>query len=287
MTGPKEYYDSLIAQGYTYEQANSFTQQHFPDFSPAAMPTTLQPMAATMAAPMDGMMLAPQSVTNAMRPLSDSSPIGYIAVACVVISLALSTWGVLGGTWIVVDDDDDIGIELNLTHTTAEYDVRDVFGNDFDCDDFKDYEDEFQDDIGMDIDTTCDGNTLTLKISLSDNCDEEPNDDEICDASTAGLTGKIILWVAIGIGLIAALLISFNVFNIRAIPVDTQKFGMIAGISSGALVAIAVIVWMILMPNLENTDETYGLNVWLTFMAAVTGILAGILTKIHGNPSSL
>ena len=36
MSGAQEYYDGLIAQGYTPEQATGFTQQHFPGFSPAA-----------------------------------------------------------------------------------------------------------------------------------------------------------------------------------------------------------------------------------------------------------
>ena len=30
--GAQEYYDGLIAQGYTPEQATGFTQQHFPGF---------------------------------------------------------------------------------------------------------------------------------------------------------------------------------------------------------------------------------------------------------------
>ena len=84
MSGAQEYYDSLMAQGYTPEQAIGFTQQHFPGFSPAAampapmpapMPAAPQPMVVPMAAapqmdmpmgePMGGMMPAPQM---AMQP---------------------------------------------------------------------------------------------------------------------------------------------------------------------------------------------------------------------------
>ena len=242
-----------MAQGYTPEQAKGFTQQHFPGFSPAAaMPA---PMAAApqmgmpMGAPMGGMMPAPQM---AMQPSSGSSPSGYIAVVCVVITLALSTGGVLGGSWMVPDDgDDDLDVTITLSHTSLTDDVKDFFGTE-DCDE--------------------------------DDPDDADAEEETCDVATASLTGTIILWVAIGVGLIATLLISFNVFNIQAIPVDTQKFGMIAGISSGVLVAVAVALWMIMMPDLD--DSAYGLNVWLTFAAAATGIVGGILVKTHGNPSA-
>ena len=307
MSGAQEYYDSLMAQGYTPEQAKGFTQQHFPGFSPAAampapmpapMPAAPQPMVVPMAAapqmgmpmgaPMGGMMPAPQM---AMQPSSGSSPIGYIAVVCVVITLALSTWGVLGGSWLVADDDeaDDIDGRLTLSDTVIQSTVDDLFGVE-DCDELFDLvsKSELEDGFG---EITCEGDEITITFSHSERCDDWDSDDgddegeeEACDVATAGLTGTIILWVAIGVGLIATLLISFNVFNIQAIPVDTQKFGMIAGISSGVLVAVAVALWMIMMPDLE--DSAYGLNVWLTFAAAATGIVGGILVKTHGNASA-
>ena len=306
MSGAQEYYDSLMAQGYTPEQAKGFTQQHFPGFSPAAampapmpapMPAAPQPMVVPMAgapqmgmpmgAPMGGMMPAPQM---AMQLSSGSSPIGYIAVVCVVITLALSTWGVLGGSWLVPDDDDDdIDARLTLSDTVIQSTVDDLFGIE-DCDELFDLvsKSELEDGFG---EITCEGDEITITFSHSERCDDWDSDDgddeeeeEACDVATAGLTGTIILWVAIGVGLIATLLISFNVFNIQAIPVDTQKFGMIAGISSGVLVAVAVALWMIMMPDLE--DSVYGLNVWLTFAAAATGIVGGILVKTHGNASA-
>ncbi|MAI04222.1 MAG: hypothetical protein CMA07_00735 [Euryarchaeota archaeon] len=296
-----------MAQGYTPEQAKGFTQQHFPGFSPAAampapmpapMPAAPQPMVVPMAgapqmgmpmgAPMGGMMPAPQM---AMQPSSGSSPIGYIAVVCVVITLALSTWGVLGGSWLVPDDDDadDIDARLTLSDTVIQSTVDDLFGIE-DCDELFDLvsKSELEDGFG---EITCEGDEITITFSHSERCDDWDSDDgddedeeEACDVATAGLTGTIILWVAIGVGLIATLLISFNVFNIQAIPVDTQKFGMIAGISSGVLVAVAVALWMIMMPDLD--DAAYGLNVWLTFAAAATGIAGGILVKTHGNASA-
>ena len=308
MSGAQEYYDSLLAQGYTSEQAIGFTQQHFPGFSPAAampapMPAAPQPMAAPIAAapqmgmPMGEVMPAPTGDTMAMQPSSGSNPIGYIAVVCMVITLALSTWSVLGGTWIAIDDDDSSNDEetyMELNNIVILLPPDGVFGpGDYDgtCEDFlEDLDDgqfrydsksEYEEAIGAEV--SCDGDNVMIVSSLSDICDES-EDDEICDAASAGLTGTIILWVAIGVGLIAILLISFNVFNIQAIPVNTQMFGMIAGISSGVLATAAVVVWMIMLPELD--DSNYGLNVWLTFGSAATGIVGGVLVKTHGNPSA-
>ena len=301
MSGAQEYYDSLMAQGYTPEQAKGFTQQHFPGFSPAAampapMPAAPQPMVVPMAGapqmgmPMGGMMPAPQM---AMQPSSGSSPIGYIAVVCVVITLALSTWGVLGGNWLVPDDDempDDAEYQYTLREVIFVSSIEDFFGlDDYTCEEYLDLLDsdedysksDLEDDIGGEI--SCVGDDMQIAMSFSDGC-EESDDDEVCEAASAGLTGTIILWVAIGVGLIATLLIVFNVFNIGSLPINTQKFGMIAGISSGVLVAAAVVVWMIMIPDLDGAG--YGLNVWLTFAAAATGIVGGILVKTHGNPSA-
>ena len=59
-------------------------------------------------------MSAPQHIMAA----SGRSPLGYTAVACIVITLVMSTWGVLGGIW-AVDEADGLSAELTLSHTVA------------------------------------------------------------------------------------------------------------------------------------------------------------------------
>ena len=241
MSGAQEYYDSLMAQGYTPEQAKGFTQQHFPGFSPAAampapMPAAPQPMVVPMAAapqmgmPMGGMMPAPQM---AMQPSSGSSPIGYIAVVCVVITLALSTWGVLGGNWIVPDDDempDDAEYQYTLREVIFVSSIEDFFGlDDYTCEEYLDLLDsdedysksDLEDDIGGEI--SCVGDDMQIAMSFSDGC-EESDDDEVCEAAMQVLRDNHSL----GVKAIATLLIVFNVFNIGSLPINTQKFGMIA-----------------------------------------------------------
>jgi hypothetical protein len=60
MTEAQAYFDGLVAQGYTAEQAVGFTRQHFPEFGAAQTPVAVAPVAvapvAVAAAP--GMVMA-------------------------------------------------------------------------------------------------------------------------------------------------------------------------------------------------------------------------------------
>ena len=49
MSDAQGYYDGLIAQGYTAEQATEYTSQHYPDF--AAAPAAAEPAPAAAPAP--------------------------------------------------------------------------------------------------------------------------------------------------------------------------------------------------------------------------------------------
>ena len=125
---------------------------------------------------------------------------------------------------------------------------------------------------------------MIVEMNFSDGCEEDEDNEELCDMAAAGSAGSITLWIATIAGLGAAVLIISNVFGIGALPVDTQKFGMIAGIAAGALAGIAVLVWYLMLPS--DGDMSAGMNVWLTITGAVTGIVAGVLAKTHGNPSA-
>jgi hypothetical protein len=395
MSGAQEYYDGLLTQGYTPDQAKMYTQQHFPGFEPAAPqvapmdqfqvdqtqvqdvaqqhgvnPTQLAetarhfdanqdgvlqqselqataqqmvsttapvapaaaapPAAAPMAAPMGGMpapgMAAPAAAPmggmpapgmaapmggmpapgmaapmggmpapgmaapmGGMMPMpaasGDGGPLGYVAVACIVLTLVFSTWGVLGGTWLVPEEEVE-GMEMHasLRSATSTMSIEGVTGMDMTCQEFVDASEEAGVDVEEEMgDYSCDGDNIVITMSFSEGC-EDTDDEDACDMASAGLWGTIILWVAVVAGLGATLLIIFNVFGIGALPVNTQQFGMIAGIAAGALAGIGVLMWYILLPS--DGDMSAGLNVWLTIVGAVTGIAGGILTKTHGNPSA-
>ena len=379
MSAAQSYYDGLITQGYTPDQAQTYTQKHFPDFqatapqvapvdqfqvgqahvqqvsqqhgvdptqlvdtarhfdanqdgilqqselqataqqmtstvAPAApAPMAAAPMAAApmAAAPMGGMPAPGMAAPMAAAPMGGmpapgmaapmmagapmggmgmmpapaaaaggGGPLGYVAVACIVLTLVFSTWGVLGGTWLVPEEEiDDAEAYSTLTTMYVSIDMSEVLSTfDLTCQDMLDADEE-----GVYEGATCDGNVITQSMVWSDICDDT-EDEDACDAASAGTAGSITLWIAVAAGLGATILIIFNVFGIGVLPVDTQKFGMIAGIAAGALAGIAVLVWYLMLP--DEGDMNSGLNVWLTVTGAVTGIVAGVLTKTHGNPSA-
>ena len=253
-------------------------------------------MAAPMmgGAPMGGMMPAPAAA-------SGGGPLGYVAIALIVVTLVFSTWGVLGGTWLLPSEDTaddmpdymDVRASLNSVHMAM--DTSDDMYGDLSCDEVLDGAIEGGDWDKDDVE--CDGDILTMTMSWSDAYDEcqkaldddsttEEEDDceENNEMASAGTWGGITLWVSVAAGLGAALLIVFNVFGIGALPVDTQKFGMIVGIAAGALAGIGVLLWYLLLP--DSDDFVAGLNVWLTITGAVTGIVAGVLVKVNGKASA-
>ena len=99
--------------------------------------------------------------------------------------------------------------------------------------------------------------------------------------ASAGSFGGMILWVGILATLAATVLIVFNMLGMDVIPVDTQKFGAIAGIAAGVIIALAVFVWFLLLPE---GDSSTGMSLWVTIIGSMTGIAGGVLTKTHGNP---
>ena len=328
MSDAQSYHDGLIAQGYSPEQALQFTQQHFPDFTgmapaapamsapqpaaPAAYdPAPVATAPAVAAAPVGGGMLAPAMggapVAGSMADMvsshtssgSGSSAIGYVAVACIVAAIALSTWGVFGYEWLIVEKmdgeepPDGMSMTVGLNAMQMEQDLPKVFGDAWDssgmsCSDYKkSIESVTEEDGDSDLVVLeCDGDIFTMTMHYDkEQCEEEENqsDKDDCEATqNAGMTGTIILWTSIGTGVAATILILFNVLGVDALPVNTQKFGMIAGIAAGALAIIAVLAWWIMMPS-TDTDVSAGMNVWFTIVGGVLGVAAGILTKTHGN----
>jgi len=257
MSGAQEYYGSLIAQGYTPEQAKGFTQQHVPDFSPAAampapMPAAPHPMAAPMAAapqmgmpmgaPMGGMMPAPGNGPSILNWVA----LGLVAVSITMLLIAMfeQSWMVAQDNWIIEEEEDNF----------PEY----YFGLS-----------EFIIDSG--------GNGQYIAYD-GWNCNEE----ECSDMDSAGSTTMIILCIAILAAINALIMMCLNNFNVY-----NSKFGMIACFVSGNLAIIGTIIWLIMFPEV---GELAPMNVGMSFyMAIISGVFivgAGVCEIITGrNPN--
>ena len=66
-------------------------------------------------------------------------------------------------------------------------------------------------------------------------------EDEIGDASSAGTTGAIFLWIAVLVAIASLVLMCLN-----NIGVYTSKYGMIAAFASGGLAILGAIIWLIM-----------------------------------------
>jgi len=129
MSGAQEYYDSLMAQGYTPEQAKGFTQQHFPGFSPAAMPAPMPAspqMGMPMGAPMGGMISAPGDRPGVLNWVA----LGLTAVAITMVFIAM-----FSNSWMT-GEEDDYTLSFGLSELEAEYD------GDTDTEEYSDCDDE-------------------------------------------------------------------------------------------------------------------------------------------------
>ena len=262
-----------------------------------------------MPAPMGGAPPMPGMPANT----NDSGPVGWAAVACITLTLIFSTMGLFGNSWLISPDltieNDGMTASASTSLSDGYVDITEIGMPTLD-ENFNitvvptDFTAEMCTAMSdPDNGSTCDGTILITSFSkMHDACTKAianakaagatdsqlTNQTNDCDdngaMASSGSTGGLILWTGFAISLIATVLILFNMLGLGLIPVDTQKFGMIAGIVAGAIVGLAVLVWYMLLP--DGGDVSAGLNVWLCIIGAVTGIASGVFIKMFGQPSN-
>ena len=110
-------------------------------------------------------------------------------------------------------------------------------------------------------------------------------EEEVGDASSAGTTGAIFLWVAI-IAAIASL--AFMCLN--NIGVYTSKYGMIAAFASGGLAILGAIIWLIMFsaPSFfEDLDLSPGLSFYLAIIGGLACVGSGVCDLMSGRNQNL
>ena len=99
-------------------------------------------------------------------------------------------------------------------------------------------------------------------------------EDEIGDASSAGTTGAIFLWIAVLVAIASLVLMCLN-----NIGVYTSKYGMIAAFASGGLAILGAIIWLIMFsaPSFfEDLDPSPGISFYLAIIGGLSCIGAGV-----------
>ena len=98
-------------------------------------------------------------------------------------------------------------------------------------------------------------------------------DDECGDASTAGTTGLILLWLAVLSGIASIILICLNRSEIYE-----STYGMIAAFVCGGLAIIGVIIWAIMFPNMfEDLEGNFGISFYAVIYGALLSIACGVI----------
>ena len=105
-----------------------------------------------------------------------------------------------------------------------------------------------------------------IKVEF-DNSDLADESERSKKANDAGLTAYIILWIALPIcfaAMIIGVIISFGKMN--------GKFGVISGFSGGFLIILSVILYVIIIPSLRDTDS-FG---WTFYIVIIGGIIQSV-----------
>ena len=95
-------------------------------------------------------------------------------------------------------------------------------------------------------------------------------EEEVGDASSAGTTGAIFLWIAALVAIASLVLTCLN-----NIGVYTSKYGMIAAFASGGLAIFGSIIWLIMFSTPSFFEEGF-LSPGISFYLAIIGGLSCI-----------
>ena len=121
------------------------------------------------------------------------------------------------------------------------------------------------------------------EITLTGDYSDPGAEEEVGDASSAGITGAIFLWVAI-----TAAIASLAFMCLNNIGVYTSKYGMIAAFASGGLAILGAIIWLIMFsaPSFFE-DLSPGLSFYLAIIGGLSCIGAGVCNLMSSRKQSV
>ena len=112
------------------------------------------------------------------------------------------------------------------------------------------------------------------EITFTGDYSDPGAEDEVGDASSAGTTGAIFLWIAVLVAIASLVLMCLN-----NIGVYTSKYGMIAAFASGGLAILGAIIWLVMFsaPSFfEDLDLSPGISFYLAIIGGLSCIGAGV-----------
>jgi len=123
------------------------------------------------------------------------------------------------------------------------------------------------------------------EITFTGDYSDPGAEDEVGDASSAGTTGAIFLWIAVLVAIASLVIMCLN-----NIGVYTSKYGMIAAFASGGLAILGAIIWLVMFsapPFFEDLDLSPGLSFYLAIIGGLSCIGSGVCELISGRNQNL
>lgn len=318
MTDAQSYYDGLISQGYTSDQAVTYTQQYYPNFQAApAQPAEPIPP-AVMPAP--AVMATPQTMVS---PSSEEGGIDIMAIAavvCIALALILSAVGQFNGSWLSSDADEtgqssssglrtvtldcsgvtnesaqvactQMGVTIlseGMTNASIAEMTEKFSGETAVTGSMSDYCTNLYDytigliTLGETMTSAATGTTVEFTEERANASSAKSSCDE---GVSAGSTGGIVLWIGTVVALAALVFAILGMVGVT-LPGGIESHSKWVSLASGVLMVLAVLVWYLMLPSSEGSTMGASTGVFITVFAAVLSIVSGVLGIVGGMSKS-
>ena len=323
MTDAQTYYDGLISQGYTSDQAVSYTQQYYPDFQ--ATPTV---PVADVTPPTPSPMETPQMMAPTISQPTDTNPSGeggidimaIAAVACIALALIFSGMAQFNGSWLSSDADEtgqssssglrtvtldcsevtnetlqtgcmQLGISIlseGMTNESIASMTEKFSGETAVTGSMSDYCSNLYDyTIGLITlgETMTSAATGTTVEFTEERANASAAKTNCDDGVSAGSTGGIVLWVGTVVALTALIFTILGMVGIN-LPGGIEAHGKWVSLASGVLMMLAVLVWYLMLPSSEGSAMGASTGVFITVFGGVFAIVSAVLGIVGGMSKS-
>lgn len=320
MSDAQTYYDGLISQGYTPEQAVTYTQQYYSDFQPTPV-TPTEPIAPVPTPVVPAPISTPEAMVSPAPVQGGGIDIMAIAaVVCITLALVLSAVGQFNGSWLSSDADEN-GQTASSGLRTITIDCSEITNitEQINCGEsaiFMLSEPRTIEDISNYFITPPSENsslstqTVTGKTSVycsniynlqlwgieftesmfgAELTEERANasaEKTSCDDGvSAGSTGGIVLWLGTIVALAALVLSILGMVGVN-LPGGIESHGKWVSLASGVLMILAILVWFLMLPSSEGSTMGASVGVFITVFGAVLAIVSGVLGIVGGMSKS-
>jgi len=167
----------------------------------------------------------------------DNSMKGKIMIGMIVASMLFALMAVMGGSWLSVEDTEDVDYTLS----------------------------------GVEMS----GGGVSMEVEYSYMCDVE-DDDDTCSAASAGTFGGLFIWLGIIVTIVAGLMMILPMFGIDAMDAIPEIGQKVVTWAAGGLILAGALLWWILMPEFVD-GMGVGMSFFMAMFAGLLGLGAPLM----------